>query len=125
MVSMSEISDLPIQLEFSAFFKRRLKGLAKKYRQIAIDIQPILDQLLAGNFLGDQIPGTQYTLYKVRAKNSDAQAGKSGGYRLIYRVESPTKVVLHLIYSKSDQATVSIDDIETAIAVYQAEQPED
>jgi mRNA-degrading endonuclease RelE of RelBE toxin-antitoxin system len=122
---MSEISDLPIRLEFSVFFKRRLKGLAKKYRQIAIDIQPILDQLLAGDFVGDRIPGTSYIVYKARAKNSDAQAGKSGGYRLIYRVESPMKVVLHLIYSKSDQTNISIDDIETAIAAYQAEQPED
>jgi mRNA-degrading endonuclease RelE of RelBE toxin-antitoxin system len=122
---MSEVSDLPIQLEFSALFKRRLKGLAKKYRQIATDIQPILDQLIVGNFVGNQIPGTQYTVYKVRAKNSDAQSGKSGGYRLIYRVESPTRVVLHLIYSKSEQASVSIDDIQTAIAEYQAEQPED
>jgi mRNA-degrading endonuclease RelE of RelBE toxin-antitoxin system len=122
---MSEISDLPIQLEFSAFFKRRLKGLAKKYRQIAIDIQPILDQLLTGDFVGDRIPGTSYIVYKARAKNSDAQAGKSGGYRLIYRVESPTTVVLHLIYSKSDQTNISIDDIEAAIAAYQAEQPED
>jgi len=61
---------------------------------------------------------------KVRAKNSDAQVGKIGGYRLIYQVESPNQVVLHLIYSKSEQANVSAEEIQTAIVQYQAD-PDD
>ncbi|MFM9266664.1 type II toxin-antitoxin system RelE/ParE family toxin [Tychonema sp. BBK16] len=116
------MSDMPVQLKFTALFKRRLKGLAKKYRQIQTDIQPVLDQIIQGNFIGDQITGTQYIVYKVRAKNSDAQVGKSGGYRLIYQVESSTQVVLHLIYSKSEQANVSAEEILIAIAQYQADQ---
>ncbi|MEG5031461.1 type II toxin-antitoxin system mRNA interferase toxin, RelE/StbE family [Microcoleus sp. AT3-D2] len=114
------MSDMSVQVTFTVLFKRRLKGLAKKYRQIQTDIQPVLDELIQGNFIGDQITGTQYTVYKVRAKNSDSQVGKSGGYRLIYQVESPTQVVLHLIYSKSEQANVSAEEIQTAIAEYQA-----
>ncbi|MEG4938799.1 hypothetical protein [Microcoleus sp. F4-D5] len=39
---------------------------------------------------------------------------------MIYQVESPTQVVLHLIYSKSEQANVSAEEIQTAIAKYQA-----
>ncbi len=113
-----------VQLKFTALFKRRLKGLAKKYRQIQADVQPVLDEIIQGNFIGNQIAGTQYTVYKVRAKNSDAQVGKSGGYRLIYQVESPTQVVLHLIYSKSEQANVSAEEIQIAIAQYQAD-PDD
>ena len=31
---MASMSDLPVQLKFTALFKPRLKGLAKKYRQI-------------------------------------------------------------------------------------------
>ena len=119
---MASMSDTPVQLKFTALFKRRLKGLAKKYRQIQADIQPVLDQIIQGNFIGDQITGTQYIVYKVRAKNSDAQVGKSGGYRLIYQVESPTQVVLHLIYSKSEQANVSTEEIQTAIAQYQTDE---
>jgi mRNA-degrading endonuclease RelE of RelBE toxin-antitoxin system len=115
---MSEVS---VQLRFTALFRRRLKGLAKKYRQIQSDIEPVLVQLRQGDFIGDQIQGTQYSVYKVRARNSDAQSGKSGGYRLIYQVESPTDVVLHLIYAKSEQANVSADEIQAAIAQYQAE----
>ncbi|MEG3857719.1 type II toxin-antitoxin system RelE family toxin [Microcoleus sp. herbarium12] len=114
------MSEMPAQLKFTALFKRRLKGLAKKYRQIQTDVQPALDEIVQGNFIANQIAGTQYTIYKVRAKNTDAQVGKSGGYRLIYQVESPTQVVLHLIYSKSEQANVSTEEIQTAIAQYQA-----
>ncbi|MFS8118341.1 MAG: type II toxin-antitoxin system RelE family toxin [Microcoleus sp.] len=118
------MSDMSIQLKFTPLFKRRLKGLAKKYRQIQTDIQPVLNEIIQGNFIGNQITGTQYIVYKVRAKNSDAQVGKSGGYRLIYQVESPNQVVLHLIYSKSEQANVGAEEIQTAIVQYQAD-PDD
>ncbi len=110
-----------MSVEFTSLFKRRLKGLAKKYRQIQADIQPILDQLLLGNLIGNQISGTTYTVYKVRAKNSDAQSGKSGGYRLIYQLVTPKDIVLHLIYSKSEQANVSADEIQDMIETYQKE----
>jgi len=118
---MSDQSDLPVQLEFTPLFKRRLKGLAKKYRQIQIDIQPIFDRLLLGDLVGDQISGTTYTVYKVRTKNSDAQSGKSGGYRLIYQVKTPTEIIFHLIYSKSEQVTVNADEIQEMIEAYQKE----
>jgi mRNA-degrading endonuclease RelE of RelBE toxin-antitoxin system len=118
---MSDVPDSSIQIEFTLLFKRRLKGLAKKYRQIQTDIQPILDQLLLGHLMGDQISGTTYTVYKVRAKNSDAQSGKSGGYRLIYQIVTPTNIVLHLIYSKSEQANVSADEIQDIIETYEKE----
>lgn len=110
---MSENS--AIEVRFTLPFKRRLKSLAKRYRQIQKDIQPIIDQLQSGNFIGDQIAGTNYTVFKVRAKNSDIPIGKSGGYRLIYQLVSPHFVSLLLIYSKSDRADVAIAEIEDAI----------
>ncbi|HYX16091.1 MAG TPA: hypothetical protein VE944_17325 [Nostoc sp.] len=67
------------EVRFTPPFKRRLKTLTKRYRQIQIDIQPIIDQLQAGNFIGDQISGIDLTVFKVRAKNSDIPTGKSGG----------------------------------------------
>lgn len=102
-------------VQFTLPFKRRLKGLAKRYRQIQADIQPIIDELQAGNFVGDQISGTAATVFKIRAKNSDIPTGKSGGYRVIYQVLSPENVLLLLIYAKSDQADVSLEEIEAAI----------
>jgi mRNA-degrading endonuclease RelE of RelBE toxin-antitoxin system len=102
-------------VRFTLPFKRRLKALAKRYRQIQTDIQPIVDELQAGNFVGEQIPGTNVTVFKVRAKNSDIPTGKSGGYRVIYQVISPEDVLLLLIYAKSDQVDVSIEEIENAV----------
>lgn len=116
---MSDSSEFLVKLTFTDVFKRRLKGLAKCYRQIQTDIQPVLDCLLIGDFIGEQIPGTKYTVYKARAKNSDAQSGKSGGYRLIYQIKSPSTVILHLIYAKSDQATVTAKEIQDLIEAYQ------
>ena len=40
-------------VRFTLPFKRRLKSLAKRYRQIQKDIQPIIDELQKGNFIGD------------------------------------------------------------------------
>jgi mRNA-degrading endonuclease RelE of RelBE toxin-antitoxin system len=54
----------------------------------------------------------------VRIKNSDIQKGKSAGYRLLYQVESPSNVLLLLIYSKSDQTDVEAAEIRTVIAEF-------
>ena len=89
-------------VSFTLPFKRRLKSLAKRYRQIQKNIQPILEELQKGNSIGDQIIGTSITAFKVRAKNSDIPTGKSGEYRMIYQVHSPDSISLLLIYAKSD-----------------------
>ncbi len=104
-----------IQLLFSDDFKTRLRTLNKRYRSIRSDLQPLLDELLSGNFIGDQIPGTGYTVFKVRVKNSDIQKGKSGGYRVIYQLRSDTCVLLVSIYSKSDQNDIPANQIREII----------
>ena len=77
------MTDLPIvEIRLTPEFQRKLKNLAKKYRQVPTDLQPVLKQLQHGEFLGDQIPGIGFTTMKVRIRNSDTQKGKSGGYRL-------------------------------------------
>jgi mRNA-degrading endonuclease RelE of RelBE toxin-antitoxin system len=80
-------------------------------------------KLQAGDFVGDQIPGTGYTVFKVRVRNSDIQKGKSAGYRLIYQLESPTSVLLLLIYSKLDQIDVAVQEIQSVIAEFQELDP--
>lgn len=104
-----------VAIHFTQDFKRRLKKLKKRYRQIRSDLQPVLDEIGKGNFVGDQISGTSATIFKVRAKNSDIPTGKSGGYRVIYQVMSQERVLLLLVYAKSDQADVSSDELKTAI----------
>lgn len=100
-----------VQVEFTSEFKRNLRVLSKKYRHIRSDVQPIIEQLQIGNFVGNQIPKANYVVFKVRVKNSDIEKGKSSGYRLIYYLKSPTKVVLVTIYSKLDQSDISAEQI--------------
>ena len=104
-----------VEVRFTLPFKRRLKALSKRYRQIQQDIQPIINELQNGQFIGDQIAGTDLTVFKIRAKNSDIPTGKSGGYRLIYQLVSPKCVLLLLIYAKSNQTDVSLEEIDDAI----------
>lgn len=112
-------NDLPeIQVRFTDQFQRRVRNLKKKYRLIQSDIQPIIEQLRAGDFVGNQVTGSGY-IFKVRVRNSDIQKGQSGGYRLIYQLESPTSVVLLLIYSKSEQTDVAVEEIQFVIELFQ------
>jgi mRNA-degrading endonuclease RelE of RelBE toxin-antitoxin system len=104
-----------VEVRVTAPFKRRFKSLAKRYRQIQKDIQPIIKALQDGQYDGDRIPGTNAAIFKIRAKNSDIPIGKSGGYRLIYQVIAPNLVLLLLIYAKSDQADVSIEEIKETV----------
>ena len=107
------------EIEFTPEFKRNLRALSKKYRHIRSDVQPVLDQLVAGNFVGDRVSGTQYVVYKARARNSDIQKGKSAGYRIIYQIKTPVRVVLVTIYSKLDQADISAEQIRRIVAEFE------
>lgn len=106
-------------VSYSDAFKRQLKRLNRKYRRIRSDVEPIITQLEAGETPGDQIQGTGYTVYKVRVKNSDAQRGKSGGYRIIYYLATQDSVLLVSIYSKTEQS--DIDDAEVARIISEEE----
>ena len=70
--------DSKLKIQFTDVFKRQVRDLAKRYRRIKLDIQPVLDQIQSGDLVGDQIQSTGYTVFKVRIKNSDIQKGKSG-----------------------------------------------
>ena len=111
----------PIQIALTPRFKRDLRELAKRYRSIRNDLQPFIEQLQAGEILGDRIAGVKYQVFKVRLKNSNIQKGKSGGYRVIYYLKTDEKIVLATIYSKSDFSDVSHETIEAVIANYEQE----
>jgi len=104
-----------VEIRLTPEFQRKLRTLAKKYRQVQADLQLILEQLQLGALLGDQIPGIGFTVMKVRLKNSDSQKGKSGGYRLIYWTVSTKLIVLLDIYSKSDQSNIDVTEIQQII----------
>lgn len=108
-----------VELKFSEEFKNKLRDLSKKYRNIRADLQPILDELQAGNFQGDQIANVGYTVYKLRIKNRDNKKGKSAGYRVIYYVKTATSVILVTIYSKSEQSNIPAAEIRRILANYE------
>ena len=83
-----------IGVSFTPEFKRNIRGLAKKYPRIRSDVQPLIEQIQHGEFIGDQVQGTGYTIFKVRIRNRDASRGKSGGYRVIYYLKTTTTVIL-------------------------------
>jgi mRNA-degrading endonuclease RelE of RelBE toxin-antitoxin system len=70
---------MTIEIKFTPEFKRNLRVLARKYHHIQTDVQPVIDQIQAGVFIGDQVPGTGFTIYKVRVQNTDIQKGKRSG----------------------------------------------
>lgn len=112
---------LSIEIALTPRFQRDLRELAKRYRSIRSDFQPLIDQLQAGEIPGDRIAGIKYQVFKVRIKNSTIQKGKSGGYRVIYYLKNAQGIILTTIYSKSDLTDVSNEIIEQAIAQYEEE----
>lgn len=110
-----------ITVEATLAFKRNLRNLKKKYRNIAQDIKPIIEQLEMGELLGDKITGVNHQVFKIRVKNSDIQKGKSGGCLLIYYVKIKNKVVLLAVYTKSEQTNISNQQIINIIKDYQVD----
>nr|VFK17343.1 MAG: hypothetical protein BECKLPF1236B_GA0070989_11153 [Candidatus Kentron sp. LPFa] len=59
-----------VEVEFTPEFKRNLRMLAKKYRNIRVDIQPVIKQIQESDFIGDRVPKTgDYSIFKVRVVN--------------------------------------------------------
>jgi mRNA-degrading endonuclease RelE of RelBE toxin-antitoxin system len=117
-----------ITIRFADDFEANLYALAKRYRSIRNDVQPVIEQIQAGNFIGDRLTGMgeDYIILKVRVKNSNIQKGKSAGYRMIYQVESPSIVLLLTIYSKSvkrsypegNRTDISLNEIRSILAEF-------
>jgi len=83
----------------------------KHYKNIEDDIAPVVEQIKAGDFVGDEIPNLSLSngehTYKVRIACKDINAGKSNGYRMIYYAVNEANVVYLLdIYLKKDNSRV-------------------
>jgi mRNA-degrading endonuclease RelE of RelBE toxin-antitoxin system len=108
-----------IEIRLTPEFRKQARKLEKKYRQLRSDLQPILTQIQMGEIIGDRLEGIGAEVFKVRVRNSDANRGKSGGYRVIYWLKLPELVVLLDIYSKSDRDDVEIATIQNIIAEFE------
>ena len=86
-------------------FVKELKGLAKKYRSLKVEIAELGDELAEHPHRGTPIGRD---CYKVRISIKSKGAGKSGGARVITCVVAVRKeVYLLTIYDKSEQDTLT------------------
>lgn len=77
---------------------------------------PLLEQLEQGQTPGDRVKRVGKVVFKVRIRNTDAQRGKSGGYRVLYYLQRAEMIQLIEIYSKSDTTDISADEIEKLLS---------
>lgn len=119
---MDDSPSQEINIALASEFRKELKALKKRYRNIRRDIEPIITELQRGNLLGTQISGTDYSVFKVRVRNRDVKKGKSGGYRLIYQLKSSDSILVLTLYSKSDVDSVTAQVLTEIIAEHKSNQ---
>ena len=101
-----ELIELPTYL-------KSVKKLKKRFKNINSDVDNFFKEVNHLNDLGIKL---HENIYKVRIKNSNKQAGKSGGYRLITYIEiSKNKINLLYIYDKSDLANISDKELDRIV----------
>ncbi len=90
-------------IEVTSLFKRNIKNLVKK------DYSDLLDNLKQGEFVGDEIQGfSGDNVYKAHISSIDQRKGKSGGFRVIYYVDTENQAI-HLMNSYTKSAKTNID----------------
>lgn len=102
-----------VRVTFAIPFQKAVKRLREKYPHIHEDMQPLVEQLQSAQTPGDQLQETGYMVYKAPVANQDAQRGKSGGYRVIDYLRTPTHIILLTIYTKSERADINSDEIQS------------
>jgi len=90
-------------------FKKELKHIAKKHRQILSDVNELTDKLAMNPLIGDDFGKN---VYKVRLTITGSSKGKSGGARVITYIKIVANtVILAEIYLKSEYDTVDVSSV--------------
>ena len=89
------------------FFMKKVKKLKKKYINIADDLKKLNEILVSNPKSGILL---FENIYKIRLINSDIKS-KRGGYRVIYYLQTETKIYLLTIYSKKEKENISKNEI--------------
>lgn len=98
---------MAIEIVLTPDFKKELKQIAKKHKQILNDIGGLIDQLSENPTMGTDLG---QNVYKIRLAISGTNKGKSGGARVItYVVLADTTVFLAEIYLKSEFDTADVN----------------
>lgn len=110
------------RVEYSDRFKKDIKRLNKRFRRLRKDVDSLISQLEVGETPGNKVQGVKRDVYKVRLKSSDLQKGKSGGFRVIYYLQTADAVLLVTMYVKSEQEDISLDEIRRIIESFEQEE---
>jgi len=86
-------------------FTRAVKDLKRTYRNAGDDLGEAIEFLLEHPRSAPVIP-KDFGARKLRVRSHDMQTGKSGGFRLIYKWQSPIVHVL-FAYPKPRQSSIS------------------
>jgi mRNA-degrading endonuclease RelE of RelBE toxin-antitoxin system len=97
-------------------FDRSIRQLKKRYPKVTNDLLPIMASIEATPTVGVVIPN-DYQIRKIRVPSSDMQRGKSGGFRLLYKLTERQEAdeliaTLLYLYAKTDQADLSTTFLE-------------
>lgn len=109
---------MPTNVVVSAQFNRDAHKLQKRYPHVFNDIAALRETLLAGHLPGKRLQNLPFRVYKTRIKNTDARRGKSGGYRVVYYLETEAQVVLITVYTKTDKDDLPIVVIRHLVEEY-------
>ena len=94
-------------------FDRKLKRLAKKYKSLALDLEPLFNELAINPNLGTSIGKD---CYKIRVAITSKGKGKSSGARIITYVRVIKNTVFLMdIYDKSEQVNISDKELRFLI----------
>ena len=99
-------------------FDHAVKRLKRQYRQIIGDLEQAFETIEQNPETGTVIP-RDYAVRKLRVASRDLRRGKSGGFRILYKLEATTDqdfiVYVLFVYAKVDQADVSIKALEDLV----------
>jgi mRNA-degrading endonuclease RelE of RelBE toxin-antitoxin system len=111
---------MSFRLRVTNRFERCVKNFKRRFPKITKDVSQAVEQLQTNPQQGTIIPD-DYNIRKMRVASSDMQRGKSGGFRLLYKLSSDdeisaedeeTVMTLLYLYAKVDQSDVSASFLE-------------
>src|ERR1700733_12518898 len=104
------------KVHLTAFFMRKAKRLLKKYYTLDDSLEKLERDLIKNPKMGDNYGSN---IYKVRLADDSKGKGKSGGFRVITYLleEKPESIDIYLItiFDKSEEASISKDDVKEII----------
>jgi mRNA-degrading endonuclease RelE of RelBE toxin-antitoxin system len=107
---------MPNNIRLTAFFVKKAKRLVKKYHTLESSLQGLQEELIKNPEIGDNY-GSK--IYKIRLADESKGKGKSGGFRvvtyLVKRNPDSTNIYLITIFDKSEESSISKDDIKEII----------